>query len=165
MHINISTLCDFIEHLCASTVVTNSCQRGGLHGVALPRSWLLRQLSKSSLPTELAKQAPKIYWMLLDSMAALLENIYTGVGAGECNSRLFPSQILSLNLLTSKNTFSSTIRVSQLYGVSVGCLLLACAFSPIRTQITKDLSFLCQAAELYAFVSFLYQLCNFLYRK
>lgn len=130
--------------------------------MALPRSWLLRQISTSSLPAELAKRAPRIYWMLLDPMAALLEDIYTGVGAGECNFRLFPSQMTSLNLLTSKNTFSSIIRVSQLYGVSVGCLLLACVFSPIRTQITRDLNLFFPAAELYAFVSSLSPASQFL---
>jgi hypothetical protein len=78
--VNISVLCDFVDYLCGLSVVSNVYGRhSSFHGITLPRSWLLQH---SVQPEEVAMNAPSIYWMLLDSMKVLLEEIQTGEGAG-----------------------------------------------------------------------------------
>ncbi|KAF5377280.1 hypothetical protein D9615_006447 [Tricholomella constricta] len=78
--INISVLCDFIEHLCASLVISERLrQQGTFHGLTLPRSWLLRHIKE---PEKAKAKDTNLKNLLIHQMPDLLESIYSGVGAG-----------------------------------------------------------------------------------
>jgi hypothetical protein len=80
--VNISVLCDFVDYLCGSSVVSNVYERhSSFHGITLPRSWLLRH-TVTVQPEEVATRAASMCWMLVDPMKVLLEEIQTGEGAG-----------------------------------------------------------------------------------
>ncbi|KAG5636543.1 hypothetical protein H0H81_007673 [Sphagnurus paluster] len=76
--INVSVLCDFIEYLCASLAASAVCARGSFHSLALPRSWLYRQIRE---PEKAKGKDTQSRLFLVVTMAALLETMYTGAGA------------------------------------------------------------------------------------
>lgn len=74
--VNISVLCDFIESLCGSLVVSSAYQRTGiLHDVMLPRSWLHKQLETGV--QEARSKTINFTAMIVLPMAGLLEDIYS----------------------------------------------------------------------------------------
>ncbi|RDB28998.1 TPR and ankyrin repeat-containing protein 1 [Hypsizygus marmoreus] len=79
--INVSVLCDLVEFLCTSIVVSYTlwANNGSFHGITLPRSWLQRHMKEPGL------NEPKdthLLRLLVEPLGHLLEVIYTGVGAG-----------------------------------------------------------------------------------
>jgi hypothetical protein len=74
-------LCRFLELVVGSFVMAWSFGRGSLHGVTLPRSWILENMRK--LEKVQNKDAhPHFAWTMTGLFRDLLENIYTG-SAGE----------------------------------------------------------------------------------
>ena len=78
---NISILCGLLEDVCKTFVLSHKMQRKeSLHDVALPLSWLRGQTYDESLRT---KDDIHIFFnMLLPAVSVLLEQLYTGIGAG-----------------------------------------------------------------------------------
>ena len=74
-------LCRFLELVVGSFVIAWSSKNGSLHGVTLPRSWILENVRK--LDKVQNKDAhPHFAWTATRLFQDLLENIYTG-SAGE----------------------------------------------------------------------------------
>ncbi|KAJ7232862.1 hypothetical protein B0H12DRAFT_1144747 [Mycena haematopus] len=77
LHIHISILCDILEHLCACIIIADRQQRGIVHDVTLPLSWLVNW-------TTVSGQGPRrtdSFGLLARSLAILLERLYSGVAA------------------------------------------------------------------------------------
>lgn len=81
--VEITLLCRFLELVVGSLVIAWSFKRiGSLHGVTLPRSWILENVRK--LDEVKNKDAhPHFAFTTAGLFRDLLENVYTGNGAGE----------------------------------------------------------------------------------
>lgn len=81
--VELTLLCRFLELVVGSFVIAATFKRArSLHGVTLPRSWILEHVRKlHKLQTKDAN--PDFYWAMARPFQDLLENIYTGNGAGE----------------------------------------------------------------------------------
>ena len=78
--VDISLLCDFMDHLCGRLILTIRQQSSGtLHDVTLPKSWL-----ESLVPDAktLQSKGRQLWSMYKKNMGDLLEQIYTGTDAG-----------------------------------------------------------------------------------
>ncbi|KAI0757675.1 hypothetical protein C8Q80DRAFT_1134839, partial [Daedaleopsis nitida] len=80
LHIDITLLCDLMDHLCGSMVLAIRLQgsQGTLHDVTLPKSWLTRLLPKIE---SLRSKHRSLSFTYKKNLADLLEQIYSGVGA------------------------------------------------------------------------------------
>lgn len=68
-----------MEHFCASILIADRQQRGIVHGITLPLSWLVNW-------TSVAGEGPRqtdTFELLAQSLGMLLERLYSGAGAGE----------------------------------------------------------------------------------
>jgi hypothetical protein len=78
--INISLLCDFIEMLCGSLVLSKRLQlTSTLHEVILPKSWLLY------LTKDIKQQKPRdtrLYSPFVEPMLLLLSRMHTDAQSG-----------------------------------------------------------------------------------
>ncbi|KAF7340216.1 UvrD-like helicase ATP-binding domain-containing protein [Mycena venus] len=75
--IHISILCDILEHLCACIIIADRQQRGIVHDVTLPLSWLVEW-------TSVAGEGPRrtdMFGLLAQCLGQLLERLYSGAGA------------------------------------------------------------------------------------
>ena len=87
--VEIGVLCTYIEHLCASAVVSNRAQgTGSLHDVTLPRSWLSKALANFSLGEAADKTID--FWLFPPILGDLIKDIYTGIGAGMLKFNVLP---------------------------------------------------------------------------
>lgn len=78
---NISVLCGLLEDVCKTFVLSYKMQRKeSLHDVALPLSWLRGRTYDKSLRTKDGIYI--LFNMLLPAVSVLLEQLYTGIGAG-----------------------------------------------------------------------------------
>ncbi|KAJ6519176.1 hypothetical protein C8R45DRAFT_1204389 [Mycena sanguinolenta] len=75
--IHIGVLCDVLEHLCACMVIADHQQRGFVHDVTLPLSWMVNWTSVSG---EGPRQTDS-FGLLANSLGVLLERMYSGAGA------------------------------------------------------------------------------------
>ena len=76
--IDIGVLCDLMDNLCASMIVTIRLRSGTLHDVTMPKSWLLRVIPKCEALRSKDTRLSTLYKMHLRE---LLERIYTGDNA------------------------------------------------------------------------------------
>ncbi|GBE78672.1 predicted protein [Sparassis crispa] len=77
--VDISVLCDFLDHLCGLLVISTRYQQTGtLHEVTLPRSWLMSLARGFKRHGERQTNLLSLY---IKPMADLLEQIYTGSNA------------------------------------------------------------------------------------
>ena len=79
--IEISVLCDFLDTLSKNYLLSQFCSRDGrnLHGITLPRSWLMTPIDVDLC----SRRDCGFLNLLIEPMANLLEQIYTGQGASE----------------------------------------------------------------------------------
>ncbi|KAJ7836348.1 hypothetical protein B0H14DRAFT_2794293 [Mycena olivaceomarginata] len=75
--INISVLCDVLEHLCACTIVADRQQHGLLHNITLPLSWLVNWASVSGE----GPRGTHTFGLLAQCLEQLLQRLYFGDGA------------------------------------------------------------------------------------
>ncbi|GLB36677.1 putative uvrD-like helicase C-terminal domain [Lyophyllum shimeji] len=81
LQVNVSVICDLVEHLCSSLAVSDVLnRRGTLHGITLPRSWLLRHVRPEEMARAKGKATNKAP-VLVTLLENLLETIYSGLGA------------------------------------------------------------------------------------
>ncbi|KAJ7222624.1 hypothetical protein GGX14DRAFT_558715 [Mycena pura] len=100
--INISVLCDVIEHLCACIVVADRQQRWVIHDMTLPLSWLVNW-------TSIVGEGPRhtnLFILLMQCLATLLERLYSGSGADHL---LFESKNLATLGVRIRDTFLARI--------------------------------------------------------
>jgi hypothetical protein len=77
--INVGVLCDFIDYLCGSLIVELRYQRMSvLDNITIPRSWIVRLYRTFA---ELGNRDPCHFWMLVQPLGELLQQIYAGHGA------------------------------------------------------------------------------------
>ena len=85
--VEITVLCRLLELVAGSFIMASSFKRrGSLHGVTLPRSWILENVQKlHRVQNKDAKVG--FVWEILRPLRDLLERIYSGTGAdtGEPN--------------------------------------------------------------------------------
>ena len=81
--IELTILCRFLELVIGSFIIACTYQRtGSLHGVTLPRSWIIEIMRK--LHKLQSKDAHiNVAWTTVQLFQDLLENVYTGYAAGE----------------------------------------------------------------------------------
>lgn len=73
-----------MDHLCGAMIFTFRLQgHGTLHDITLPKSWLMRLLPHAEILRTKGKELSFIY---KKHIGGLLEQIYSGVGAGESYS-------------------------------------------------------------------------------
>ena len=81
--IDIGVLCDFLDFLCASSIIAVGLKRKqGVHGIELPCSWLARFMPIDKSFVEKTSSIP-LWQKLLTDLRKVLKSIYTGVGGGE----------------------------------------------------------------------------------
>jgi hypothetical protein len=81
--IELSMLCRFLELVIGSFVIAWTYKRTrSLHGVTLPRSWILENVRKLHKVQNKDAHAG-LAWTTALLFQDLLENVYTGHGAGE----------------------------------------------------------------------------------
>ncbi len=85
LSVELTVLCRFLEVVVGSFVIASTFTKTRtLHGVTLPRSWILENVRK--LHKAQNKDAHRYFaWTMARLFQDLLENIYTGNGAGEWN--------------------------------------------------------------------------------
>lgn len=77
---DICVLCDFLDDICGSLVFDRHLQEHStLHGVTLPRSWLVRLTRKLENPGSWDIELHRCY---LEPLGELLGQLYTGNHAG-----------------------------------------------------------------------------------
>lgn len=82
--LNIGVLCDLVELLCALIAITHrSSRKQGLHGITLPRSWIMRLNALVDLADLVKPISLNLFRLLYSPFKDILECIYTGVGAGD----------------------------------------------------------------------------------
>ncbi|KAJ7743864.1 hypothetical protein B0H16DRAFT_1889844 [Mycena metata] len=99
---HISVLCDLMEHLCACIIVADRQQRGMVHDITLPLSWLVNW---SSVSGEGPRQTDT-FGLLAQSLGLLLERLYSGAGADHL---LFDSKNLAILSWRLRDTFFARI--------------------------------------------------------
>ncbi|TFK51882.1 hypothetical protein OE88DRAFT_1699141 [Heliocybe sulcata] len=75
VQIDLNLLCGLMESLCGSLIICRNFQNGNkrtLHGVALPRSWLLRLIP---VLEDMQHKATGGVWPLIDAMASLVKAV------------------------------------------------------------------------------------------
>lgn len=81
LHINLGVLCQFFDYLCAGLITSSRYRRfGNVHDVTLPRSWFLVHMP--DLCPEVV-QDTSFTWLLVKPIRIILEQVYSGIGAGE----------------------------------------------------------------------------------
>ncbi|KAJ7451097.1 hypothetical protein FB451DRAFT_1566339 [Mycena latifolia] len=75
--IHISILCDLVEHLCACMIIATRKQRGVVHDVTLPLSWLVNWTSVAGEDDRHTHTFNMLVWCL----STMLEHLYAGEGA------------------------------------------------------------------------------------
>lgn len=80
--VEITMLCRFLELVVGSFVIAWSFKKGSLHGVTLPRSWILENVRKLD-KVQYKDAHPHFAFTTAGLFRDLLENIYTGNGIGE----------------------------------------------------------------------------------
>jgi hypothetical protein len=81
-HVNV--LCDVAEYLCAGLVIADRQRFGVLHDVTLPLSWLLKRTNVAGGMGSV--RATNTVWLFARALSALLEPVYSGIGAGARSS-------------------------------------------------------------------------------
>ncbi|KAJ7715028.1 hypothetical protein DFH07DRAFT_762888, partial [Mycena maculata] len=77
--IQVNVLCDVAEYLCAGLIVADCQKSGPLHGITLPRSWLVK---RATTPGGLrSDQDTNYFWVFAESLVELLKPVCSGVGA------------------------------------------------------------------------------------
>lgn len=98
--INVSLLCDFIEKICGSIVVSLRLQsRSTLHDITLPKSWLMDLWR--DIETSHTRDA-RCYLLLVDPLVSLIQRIFVGSNTGNLsvNVRLTYLLIITVRLST-----------------------------------------------------------------
>jgi len=92
LSININVLCDLIDHVCGSLVLSYR-QGSNFHNTTLPRSWLL------TLPDSIRNNLRKftgLYRLLYEALAELVNQIYQSSSSG-LSICIIDSKVLRLN--------------------------------------------------------------------
>ncbi|KAJ6498050.1 hypothetical protein C8R47DRAFT_317204 [Mycena vitilis] len=100
--IHISVLCDLAEHLCASIIIADRQQRGLVHDIMLPLSWLVDW-------TSVAGEGPRstdTFGLLALSLGSLLERLYSG---SDADHLLFDTKNLAILGWRIRDTFFARI--------------------------------------------------------
>lgn len=102
--VEITVLCRFLEHVAGCFIMASAFKRkGSPHGVTLPRSWILENVSAQKLHRVQNKDANvSLVSEFLTPFRDLLERIYSGTdaGTGEPNiGKLLSSCSTTLDLL------------------------------------------------------------------
>lgn len=113
--VEITVLCRFLEHVAGCFIMASALKRkGSLHGVTLPRSWILENISPQKLHRVQNKDANvSVVWTFLTPFQDLLERIYSGTDAdtGEPNiEKLLSSCSITLDLLHQNKPLKFRIR-------------------------------------------------------
>ncbi|KAI0757678.1 hypothetical protein C8Q80DRAFT_1134850 [Daedaleopsis nitida] len=102
--IDIRVLCDFMDHLCGAMIFTiRLLGHGSIDDITLPKSWLTRLLPHTETFRSKRKQLSLIF---KKHIGGLLEQIYSGVGAGYL---LFENRDLSTLKHQIRNIFFARI--------------------------------------------------------
>ncbi|KAF8261742.1 hypothetical protein EI94DRAFT_1745299 [Lactarius quietus] len=112
--VEVTMLCRFLELVVGSFVMAWSFNKGSLHGVTLPRSWILENVRK--LDTVQNKGAhPHFAFQMAGLFRELLESVYTGIGADH-----LLHQNRALNLRVKNLVLARLCRTICLLGFNVG---------------------------------------------
>jgi hypothetical protein len=84
LNVHVNVLCDVAEYLCAGLVVADRQRFGVLHDVMLPLSWLLKRTNVAGGMGSV--RATNTVWLFARALSALLEPVYSGIGAGARSS-------------------------------------------------------------------------------
>ncbi|KAJ7051208.1 hypothetical protein C8F01DRAFT_1237408 [Mycena amicta] len=76
--INAGMICDIVEHICACLLVADRQQRGSLHALTVPLSWLVNW---STVVGEGERHTTSVFMLLLQSLEKLTERMYSGIDA------------------------------------------------------------------------------------
>ncbi|KAF7340238.1 UvrD-like helicase ATP-binding domain-containing protein [Mycena venus] len=79
LNIQVGVLCDVAEHLCTALVVADRQRFGSIHGITLPKSWIVKRSFAGGLGV--ARDTNGV-WLFARALAELLEPMYSGIGAG-----------------------------------------------------------------------------------
>lgn len=85
LEIDINVLCDYMDHLCGALLFATYLKRwNSLHGLTLPKSWIVRQARD-------AHQVASMHVKSLEKYTAfaslLIQRLRTGDNASQCPSR------------------------------------------------------------------------------
>ncbi|OCH88979.1 hypothetical protein OBBRIDRAFT_757238 [Obba rivulosa] len=133
LSIDIAVFCDLLDTICSCLVISKRLQNNSsLHDVTLPRSWLM------ALGEDLARlrhKESKLFYMLVDPMTTLLEQIYTGEYADHL---LFEKRNLASLGYPIRNAFIARICKSLcILGYNMPSILLRDNIGKAVTSIRK----------------------------
>ncbi|EMD41416.1 hypothetical protein CERSUDRAFT_89982 [Gelatoporia subvermispora B] len=136
--IDIGVFCDLLDDICARLVIAWRLQKySSLHDITLPLSWLMR-LGED--PGMLRDQESRYLYMLIDPMAALLEQIYTSEYADHL---LFENRDLSTLGYPIRNAFIARICKSLcLLGYNIPSI-------PLRDNIGRTVTSIRRSGRTY----------------
>ncbi|KAJ7630373.1 hypothetical protein FB45DRAFT_915319 [Roridomyces roridus] len=101
--IHISVLCDLTEHLCACIIVADRRQRGVVHDITLPLSWVTNW---SSVAGEGAPPETRLIGILSSSLVALFRRLHSAVDAEHL---LFENKNLAVLGVRIRDVFLSRV--------------------------------------------------------
>ncbi|KIY72673.1 hypothetical protein CYLTODRAFT_343644, partial [Cylindrobasidium torrendii FP15055 ss-10] len=88
--INIGVLCDFVDHMCSTYVLFNPSKAPReYHNVTLPRQWLVKffGMDIDKFDATRLRVREKSFTALLDALANVLVQLFTGIGGGAFEKR------------------------------------------------------------------------------
>ncbi|KAH9005748.1 hypothetical protein EDB86DRAFT_2875623 [Lactarius hatsudake] len=98
--VDVTVLCRFLELVIGSFVIASTFKRAGsLHGVTLPRSWILENVRKLH-KVQRNGAHPNSAWAMAQLFQDLLENIYTG---NDVDHLLYQNKSLNLASVRVRN--------------------------------------------------------------
>ncbi|KAJ6569465.1 hypothetical protein B0H19DRAFT_938852 [Mycena capillaripes] len=114
LNINANVLCDVSESVCGGLVTADRRRFGVIHDITLPLSWLAKR-SNAAGGLDSVRDTNTV-WLFARALSALLEPIYSGIGAGACiwnpnhfNYLLFESKNLATLGYMVRNIFLARI--------------------------------------------------------
>jgi hypothetical protein len=86
--VDIFTLCDFIDYICANLVFYRKRRDGNLHNLTLPRSWIINLLSHS------VEEGKDLGWSpFADAAFELLRQLYYSPNSGKLHKEMAGFQL------------------------------------------------------------------------
>lgn len=86
LSIELMVLCRLLEVVVGSFVMASAYKKkGSLHGVTLPRSWILENVQKL-YRVQSKNASTRAAWEMIKPLSDLLERVYSGTDNGELSS-------------------------------------------------------------------------------
>ncbi|KAI0292972.1 hypothetical protein B0F90DRAFT_1767489 [Multifurca ochricompacta] len=116
--VEITVLCRFLELVVSSFVMASALNRmGSLHGVTLPRSWILKNVQQL-YRVQNKDAGPRVAWQMTRPFRDLLERVYSGLDADHLHYQNKPLHLVHVRVRNI--VLARLCRIICLFGFNSG---------------------------------------------